>query len=1102
MVDAHMGMKIKPGHIIKSAKLKEPFLVEIVQQVGGTVKLAGAYLESREPDYLIFTEDELADMTIIENPLDFKGDPEAVALAIEGERYHFAALYDPILAVSVSKIAPLPFQIDAVYNHILKNPEIRFLLADDPGAGKTIMAGLVIKELKLRGLAERILIVVPGHLVPQWRREMKEKFQEEFQIINREVFKTTTDVWRREKQVIASIDFLKQEDIIKSLENVDWDLVIVDEAHKMAAYRFGKRVRRTKRYRVGEVLSKNSTHMLFLTATPHKGDPENFRLLLDLLVPGLFSDKEILHEAIQRGENPIFLRRMKEDLVGFDGKRLFKPRYPHTVTFRLTDKEVRLYNELSKYLHYQYTVLGGNRRSIVFPLVIFQRRFASSVYALLQSLKRRKALLQDRLQSGELEVKPIQLQFEDLIEIEDEEERKRWEAERWMEGVILTRRKDRLKAEIQTLNELIRMSEELIALEEETKLKKLKETLETIKRDHGEKEKILIFTEFKDTLEYLVNKLQEWGYTVTFIHGEMDMETRLQREKDFNDWAQVMVATEAAGEGINLQFCHLLINYDIPWNPNRLEQRIGRVHRYGQKYPVHIFNFVVENTREGMVLQRLLKKIEEIRKALGDKVFDVIGELLDGENLYQLLSEVAIMLRDPDTVLREEEPSLKPEEITKKAEELLAESLATKHIDLTKIMQLLEKAEENKLSPEYLELFFLKAMKRLNARVREKEPHVYSIERTPRVLRELAERKRYGVVERSYRAITFDKKLSDKRDGLEFVSFGHPLFEALREWVQEEHLKELQRGAVFYDPRNRLHGTVWFFEGEVRDGSNKTAGKTLVAVYDDGEDFEIIDPKIVWDLEPAKDAPEVNTDFKRREDAMIYARKALDGYKNQLLKERKRQAEIKRKYGIKSLRKLIDDIDFKLAEYELLPPDEKKRYALTIRNLEERLNRYRRTLEELPEKIERETSLVVRPPVFIGAIYVLPRGQMGEDPAIEEIGMQIAMEYERKHGREPKDVSKENLGYDIYSEGNGEKRHIEVKARARLGDVELTWNEYVTAKRLRDKYWLYVVAYAAEKPTLYIIRDPAHTLKVVEKYEIRFKVPLEEWRKKGKKVEV
>ncbi|NJF25360.1 helicase-related protein [Thermococcus sp. Bubb.Bath] len=1097
-----MSTEIKPGYILKSTKWKEPFLVGMVQAQRDTIMVAGHYLNSREPDYFILTPADFEEIEIITNPLDFKGDPEAVALAIEGERYYFASLYDPILAVSVSKIAPLPFQIDAVYNYILKNPEIRFLLADDPGAGKTIMAGLVIKELKLRGLAERILIVVPGHLVPQWKREMKEKFQEEFTIVNREIFRTTTDVWRREKQVIASIDFLKQEDILKSLENVDWDLVVVDEAHKMAAYRFGKRVHRTKRYRVGEVLSKNSTHMLFLTATPHKGDPENFRLLLDLLVPGLFSDKEILLEAIRNNENPIFLRRMKEDLIDFEGKKIFKQRYSHTVTFSLTDKEVRLYNDLSRYLHYQYTVLEGSKRSIVFPLVILQRRFASSTYALLQSLRRRKARLIEYLQSGELEAGPIQLTFEDLLELEDEEERERWKAEMKLEGLPLVKKRKYIEAEIRTLDELIHMSEELIAQEEETKLRKLKETLEFIAREHGKDEKILIFTEFKDTLEYLVNKLQEWGYKVTFIHGEMDMDTRIQREKDFREWAQVMVATEAAGEGINLQFCHLLINYDIPWNPNRLEQRIGRVHRYGQKYPVHIFNFVAKNTREGMVLERLLLKIEEIRRALGDKVFDVVGELLDGENLYTLLSEVAVMLRDPDSVLKEEEPKLQPEEVAQKAEELLGESLATKHIDLSRILQLLEKAEENRLSPEYLELFFLKAMKRLNARVREKEPHIYSIERTPRVLRDISERKGYGIVERSYKAITFDKAISEKRDDVEFVSFGHPLFEALREWVQEEYLKELQRGAVFYDPRNRLHGTIWFFEGEVQDGFNKTAGKTLVAIYDDGENFEVIDPKIIWDLEPAKDSPEVSIEFSRRESAMIYALKALEDYKNKLLEERKRQAEIKKKYGMKSLRKLIDDLDYKLAEYELLPPEDRKRYALTIRNIEERLNRYRRALEELPERIARETSLMVRPPVFIGAIYVLPRGEMGEDPAIEEVGMQIAMEYERKHGREPRDVSKENLGYDIYSKGNGEKRHIEVKARAHLGDVELTWNEYVTAKRLRDKYWLYVVAYAAEKPTLYIIRDPTHTLKVVEKYEIRFKVPVEEWRKKGEKVEV
>ncbi|CAB3287667.1 protein of unknown function [Methanocaldococcus lauensis] len=418
-----MNIKIQPGCILKSPKLKEPFIVEMVNNVDDTIKIIGYYINSRELDYFILTPEEFKDIEIILNPLDFKGNPEGVMLAIESLRYQFASLYDPILAVSVSKISPLPFQIDAVYNYILKNPQIRFLLADDPGAGKTIMAGLVIKELKLRGLAERILIVVPGNLIEQWRRELKEKFQEEFVVVNRNAVKNNMDIWRREKQLIASIDFLKQEDIRKVLETVSWDLVIVDEAHK-------------------------------------------------------------------------------------------------------------------------------------------------------------------------------------------------------------------------------------------------------------------------------------------------------------------------------------------------------------------------------------------------------------------------------------------------------------------------------------------------------------------------------------------------------------------------------------------------------------------------------------------------------------------------------------------------------LAEYELLSNEEKKRKALAIKNYEERLNRYKKALKELPEKIKRETSLTAKPPVYIGAIYVLPKGTMGENPEIEEIGMKIAMEYERRQGRDLKDVSKENLGYDIYSEGNGERRYIEVKARAKLGDVELTWNEYVTAKRLGDKYWLYVVAYASENPTLYIIRDPANSLKVVEKYEIRFKVPVEEWRKKGLKVDI
>lgn len=512
----------KQGDIIEGPFLKDRFQIKYVEKIGNRILIIGKYVSSNELEEIILEPSMMEKIKVIKELLDFTADPEDVFLAVESERYRFASLYDPLLAISVSKIDPLPFQIDAVYDYILKNARIRFLLADDPGAGKTIMAGLTLKELKLRGLVERTLIIVPGHLVDQWRREMKEKFNEDFVFVNRALLNSEYNVWEKYNQVITSIDFMKQSDVLATISNVLWDLVIVDEAHKMAAYRYGNKIEKTERYRVGEILSRNSTHMLFLTATPHKGDPENFRLLLDLLLPGLFGRPEYVEQAIreaqEKGENIFFLRRMKEDLRGFDGKPLFPKRESKTLKFYLSDEEMDLYNALSRYIEYQYNRLSklqGKKRNIAFALTILQRRMASSTYALKKSLERRKAKLEELLRivqkTGKLPAEEEAIPLDRIFESEDYEEKERWELEKKLETLSVSRTIEELKSEISTLERLIQMADDIIKSEKEVKLSELKNALENLRKEFGENEKVLIFTEAKDTLKYLVDKLREWG---------------------------------------------------------------------------------------------------------------------------------------------------------------------------------------------------------------------------------------------------------------------------------------------------------------------------------------------------------------------------------------------------------------------------------------------------------------------------------------------------------------------------------------------------------------------------------------------------------------
>ena len=385
---------IREGAIVRGPLSPEPIEIKRVEEMGERYHIIGVTIHSNQLIDTILSKEEAEKLLSGELILDFSAPASEVFLSLEALRYRYASLFDPFLAMNTSKIDPLPFQLDAVYLHALKLPRIRFMIADDPGAGKTIMAGLIIKELKLRGLAKRVLIVSPGHLKEQWKRELKEKFQETFTIIDRGFLNTyrSESPWEVENQTITSIDFAKQPDIRNSLWGLDWDLVIVDEAHKMAAYQYGKKTTKTGRYKLGEVLSKTSEHLLFLTATPHKGDTESFRLLLDLLEPGFFANPSMINDAKKNNDNPLFIRRIKEDLKDFEGKPIFTKRHTYSHKFQLSDQEMYLYNELSKYVIYQYNkaLAQDNKRNFVFALLLLQRRMASSIYALLTSLKRKK----------------------------------------------------------------------------------------------------------------------------------------------------------------------------------------------------------------------------------------------------------------------------------------------------------------------------------------------------------------------------------------------------------------------------------------------------------------------------------------------------------------------------------------------------------------------------------------------------------------------------------------------------------------------------------------------------------------------------------------
>lgn len=1084
----------QPGVILEGNFWPERVRVISTQQIGSRIKVEAVGERTRQFYSLLLSPEDLARVCQV-SPLaiDFCGRPEAFFLGIEAHRIRYAYQFDPLYAVHVSQVDPLPHQIEAVYHYILRNPRVRFLLADDPGAGKTIMAGLLFKELKYRGLVQRVLIVVPGHLRDQWLREMKERFGEHFTVVDRGVMNATwgRNIWQEESQVITSMDFAKQKDVLEALDTTRWDLIIVDEAHKMAAYRYGQKTEKTERYRLGEVLSRNSQFLLFLTATPHRGDPENFRLLLDLLEPGFFATTELLNESIRNRDNPLFLRRLKEDLKDFNQVPLFPPRHVKTVSYRLNDDEKRLYNAVTEYVGEWYNrALQKEKRSVAFALLLLQRRLASSVRSVRRSLERRKRRLEELLQLGQWLVEQGEID-EEALEDAPELERVRQE-EDCIARLTAAETREELEKEINRLAELIDLAKVAERHEVETKLNKLREVIQDERiRETGEK--LLIFTEYRDTLEYLAERLQSWGYTVVTLHGGMNLDERIRAEHDFRDKAQIMVSTEAGGEGINLQFSALMVNYDIPWNPNRLEQRMGRIHRYGQTKEVYIYNLVAYDTLEGQVLRTLFEKLEAIRRAYGsDRVFDVIGDILPGVSLKDLIVDAIANRRTLDDIVAQIQ-CIPDEEAIRKLQEAALEGLATRHINLQRILGDERQARENRLVPEYVERFFQEACTFLEIPLEQRHDSLWHIERVPYEIRKVPFdfKRRFGEVFSEYRHFTFDKNTA-RLKGVEFVAPGHPLLESVLEAIFARCREDLSRGAVFADPDGRMEGLLWFLEGEVRDGADTVAGKRLFVLYQPNEgELQVVPPAILWDLKPTscvlEAPPELHTD------SVIEAAvtQVLEPFRQELLAQRQRDAEIKRKYGLRSLEGQLMETEARLMEYDTRRMKGEMIPESLIQNEERKKEDLKAKIRRLKESILQETTLSLTEPRIVGVACVIPQPvteeEMVSDPAIEAIAMAVAMDFEQRQGRTPQDVSSQSLGYDIRSTApDGSLRYIEVKGRARTGPVAITPNEWLMAKRLGENYWLYVVeGCGTPSPRLYTICNPAATLSPEEVVEVR-----------------
>jgi len=1075
----------------------------------GMIKLEAVGVDTNNFYDPVLSEADISLIEVVEEgALQFSGDGEGFFLFTEAHRIRNAFQFDPLYAVNVSQIDPLPHQIDAVYYHTLLNPRIRFLLADDPGAGKTIMAGLIIKELKYRGLVKRILIVAPGHLKYQWLREMKEKFQEKFIIVDRNVMDSTwgQNIFDERDQIITSIDFAKQEDIMYALKGTCWDLVIVDEAHKMSAYKYGEKISKTARYKFGELISEITNFLLFLTATPHRGDPENFRLFLDLLEPGFFSDVEMLSQSIRDKDNPLFLRRLKEDMTDFDKAPLFPPRHVHTMKFNLSDDEKELYNAVTKYVETHFNkALQKEKRNVTFAMVILQRRLASSVRAIRKSLERRRKRLQDLYDRGELFAKELNYTenyLEDLEEIE------RWKKEEeLLEKLTSAGSLEELKEEIDVLDELIELAKIAEKKEIETKLNELKRVIED-KNLKGSNTKLLIFTESRDTLEYLLEKLNIWGYQTTKIHGGMNMDQRIQAEKDFFNESQICVATEAAGEGINLQFCSFMVNYDIPWNPNRLEQRMGRIHRYGQQHEVYIYNLVAKDTREGKILIKLFEKLDRMKEQMGsDRVFDVIGDVWGTDkNLSDLIIDAISNQRTMEEILSDFD-RIPDEEAIQKIRDATMETLSTHHIDLHRIIGEQRKAKESRLVPEYIEAYFIRAAEIWELNIQKRTDDFYRIDSVPFEVRNrsVSFKNQFGEIQNKYSKVSFDKQHAFKGQG-EFIAMGHPLLEGIIEANFGRFANTARNGAVFVDPAGQKDGVLWILKTEIKDGNNQIAGQRLFGVFQSREnEIQFVNPGILWDLKPmpAETRYPALSNINQDEIVAYVINEGLSNYKQEIFKRRQHDADIKEKYGLRSLNSLIAKSEEKLAEYATKKMLGEKVVEATVQREKKKREDLEKKRINLQNQIKAEIHLLSSEPKIICAARVIPettiRPELHSSKEIELVGMRVAMDFEKKQGRLPEDVSDRNLGYDIFSSGENEFRYIEVKARAEEGNVLLTPNEWLMAQRLGNEYWLYIITKASSgNPELYTIVNPASKLEPNQVIDV-VRYVVSDWKSQARK---
>lgn len=1074
----------------------------------------------------------------------FDADPAAFKLGLEAYRISLAHLFDPMMAVHTSNVEPLPHQISAVYEAMLPKQPLRFVLADDPGAGKTIMAGLLIRELVMRADAKRILIVSPGSLSEQWQDELLEKFGLEFELFSREKQEQchSRNYFGEQDRLIARLDQLsRNEEYQQLLQQTEWDLIIVDEAHKMSASYFGNKVNETGRFKLGKFLGSITRHYLLMTATPHNGKEEDFQLFMSILDGDRFYGK--FREGAHKVDITDLMRRMvKEELLRFDGKPLFPERRAYTVSYTLSDAEVILYDQVTDYVREEMNRadrLDGKRKGTVgFALTQLQRRLASSPQAIYTSLSRRRKKLEARLDELKIKARADTLREDlaeyvvkkkldlpdNLDEVEDELSADEYEAysEQVVDQATAAETIPELEAEIIILRGLEQDAATVVQSGNDRKWEEFSRLLQDrpeMRTADGRRRKLIVFTEHRDTLNYLMARIR--GVlgredAVVTIHGGINRDDRRKTQEEFrnNPDVQVLIATDAAGEGVNLQNANLMVNYDLPWNPNRMEQRFGRIHRIGQREVCHLWNLVAAQTREGQVFQTLLNKLEVEKAALGGRVFNVLGEAFEDVSLKDLLIDAIRYGELPETRARMEQV-IDAALDTQHLKDLMARNaLVENHMsleDLYVIREEMDKAEARKLQPYFIRAFFLESFRMLGGELRDREAGRYEIRHVPA---DILERDRViggsrTPVLRKYERICFERETRALygKPTADLIHPGHPLMAAVTDLVLTSHSKLLKRGAVVVDPNDDgLKPRVLFMiDHSVRETSGtppKDVSRRLQFVEMDQDGAAApagYAPHL--DLQPITEAQAklvgdvlkadwITNNVEAR--ALAYAvEKLVPEHTAEIVSRRLRQAD-KQLSAVKerlvkeiqywSNRAVKLDMEVRAGRQPRMQPDNAKRRAeeLTAR------------LKQRTAELEAMRHVASGIPNIIGGALVIPQGLLerrggstqfcadaDSRARVERVAMEAVIAAETALGHRIKDVSAEKCGWDItayidQSEGLPLERHIEVKGRAKgQSTITVTRNEISYGLNQKEKFVLAIVVVdGAQHEGPYYIRQP------------------------------